>query len=1539
MTVSFRRKAWAARVSAAAIALLTVVLLAVVPGALGSTGNEALSATPTQNLPDTGLTSVAVDGTGFVPGAGVQVQQCSSEPGRGLCVGIDNLTVEPDGTFATSVSVSYDMRGFAPGSGPFCNTSPTETCQLQAVYTSGGTTGIVLDVVPLTFAGHVTSDLTWVVNTTTDTDDGACTPTHCSLREAIDRANGEAGTDTIGFDIAGAGPHTIQPTSALPAITDSVVVDGTSEPDFAGTPVIELDGQLAGAGVSGVLVTAGESTIRGLVVNRFGHAGIHLLTNGGNLVVGNRVGLDVTGTLDRGNTNVGIHIQSSDNTIGGTTSANRNVVAGNNGPQIAVEGVFPTSPHDNVILGNYVGTNATGTAAGDFLPRIGVVIQDGTGNRVGGMSPGEGNLISGNSVGLRIANHSTADTVVQGNLIGTAANGTSALGNNTGVDAHFTSQVNTIGGTTTGAANTIAFNFRDGVLVYPNAARLSILGNSIHSNFEQGIDLLGSGSAVSGDGVTPNDPGDADAGGNNRQNYPLLTGAAAGSGETEITGSLDTAAGTYRIEFFSSAACDTAGGNGEGRTYLGFEPLTTGGGTTGFTVTLPVEATVGQVVTATATAPDGSTSELSGCVAVTPALPPAVLSWTVGTTDDVDDGACTTAHCSLREAIDRANDESGLDTVSFDIPGAGPHTIRPTTGLPTITDPLVIDGTTEPDFTSCAAGPVVELDGSTATSVQPSGLDITAGGSAVRGLVINRWAGNGISLRNGDGNTIECNFVGTNVGGTADLGNAIDGIRLFDSADNTIGGATPAARNLISGNQNGIQIRNPGSTGNRVVGNLVGTDVTGTLKVPDSPTNEGQHAGVWILFASGNSVGGTAPGEGNVLGGGQYGVSIDGTEGFPATGNLIQGNFIGTDPTEAHDLGNFSSGVLLFEAGQNTVGGTAAGAGNVIARNGLFAGVNVQGNEGGADDTGNSILGNSIYANADAFDNALGVDLGFDGATENDAGDGDEGPNNLHNHPELTSAVSDSGSTVVSGSLDTVAGTHRVELFSSPACDPSGNGEGKTFLGFEDVLVDGDTEFTATLSVEVAIGHVVTATATAPDGSTSELSPCVEAVEPAADLSLTKTGSPDPVVAGEELTYTLTVDNAGPAPSADVEVSDTLPPSVTFVSASDGGSETAGVVHWDLGTVAAADPPRVLTLVVRVDEAQAAAVENSAEVTSSSDDPDPTDDTAAATTAVDPLTLTVNTTDDADDGACSAAHCSLREAIHRANGLNSHDVISFDIQAPLVGGVHTISPASPLPQLGLSSADGLDATTEPDFVSCSAGPVVELEGSNAGSAADGLRYGAPSVIRGLIINGFDGPGRAGLVLVSGTETQNVECNYIGTDATGTVAVPNTYGVLIEPATRVVLGGPSADQRNLISGNGVGVYTQGSSADIQGNYIGTDVTGAAALGNGGAGVLVEGGSSNTIGGTDPGAGNVISGNQVGIRIEGTETHVAGNLIGTDATGTAPLGNSTHGIQIANVDRPVRDGRRRSKRHRFQRRVGRGRRERSRDRHPGELDPLE
>ena len=304
---------------------------------------------------------------------------------------------------------------------------------------------------------------------------------------------------------------------------------------------------------------------------------------------------------------------------------------------------------------------------------------------------------------------------------------------------------------------------------------------------------------------------------------------------------------------------------------------------------------------------------------------------------DPGDGVCDdgAGNCTLRAAMQEANASAGTDTIRFNIPGGGPHTIRPAAALPAITNPVVIDGYTQtgaspntnPVTTGSNAVLKIELDGSNAGVSSVHGLLITTGGSVVRGLVINRFSGDGVAIFGGEaaGNLVEGSFIGTDVTGRADLGNAGDGVQVLDAPENTIGGTTAGARNVISGNGiAGVSISGVGSTGNLVEGNFLGADVTGT-----APLGNSRFGVIVHLGASGNTVGGTALGARNVVADNRdYGAEVSNG----ARDNLVLGNFIGTDVTGTKRLGN-GAGICVQDTTGNVIGGTAAGAGNLISGN------------------------------------------------------------------------------------------------------------------------------------------------------------------------------------------------------------------------------------------------------------------------------------------------------------------------------------------------------------------------------------------------------------------------------------------------------------------------------------------------------------------------------------------------------------------------------------------------------------------------------
>jgi CSLREA domain-containing protein len=466
--------------------------------------------------------------------------------------------------------------------------------------------------------------------------------------------------------------------------------------------------------------------------------------------------------------------------------------------------------------------------------------------------------------------------------------------------------------------------------------------------------------------------------------------------------------------------------------------------------------------------------------------------FTVNTRSDAN-GACTPDDCSLREAIRAANATPNAalpDRIRFAVAGS----IHPSAALPPIIEPIVIDGTTAPGFDPDMGAPVVEIDGSylgmapatgttgpTGSVGNAVGLTLHDGsdGSTIRGLAINRFTGVGIGLfGTAGGHTIVGNWIGLALDGTSPAGNEGDGIQI-QTDDNTIGGSDTSDRNVIAANSRGVAI-NPGASGNRVEGNYIGTDRSGQLDVG----NEG--VGI-AVGGDDSSIGGPNPGQGNVVSGNEsHGVNVDG-----ASNVTIEGNQIGVTATGDGPLGNAQHGVLL-QGSVATVGGIGIDEANTIAFNGRD-GVS----DASAISAGNSILANSIHDN-----DRLGIDLGGDGApTPNDPGDTDGGPNGYQNAPVLDAATGGSGSSTVAGYLDSGDGDHRIEVFrAGPTCDPSGYGEGATFLGAFEAAPG---SFSETLDATLSDGDVITATATAPDGSTSEFSACLTATSVGSPLEIT----------------------------------------------------------------------------------------------------------------------------------------------------------------------------------------------------------------------------------------------------------------------------------------------------------------------------------------------------------------------------------------------------------------------------------------------------
>ena len=448
-----------------------------------------------------------------------------------------------------------------------------------------------------------------------------------------------------------------------------------------------------------------------------------------------------------------------------------------------------------------------------------------------------------------------------------------------------------------------------------------------------------------------------------------------------------------------------------------------------------------------------------------------------------------------------------------------------------------------------------DVNGTTAIPNDSGGvLIMDAEDNNIADNLISGNAGIGVSIINSaddgdaDGNVIQGNYIGTEVSGTAALSNTLTGVVITDAANNDVGGTDTGAGNLISGNgEYGVIIMESGATGNDVQGNYIGTDFDGDAAIPN------QGAGVLIINASGNTVGGS----GNLI----SGNVLQGVRLIGADNNTVRDNLIGTRADGTSPLGNGSHGVVIADGNDNDIGVDGVfPQDNTIAHNGGDGVFVLSG-------TGNQILSNSIFDNDE-----LGIDLGDDNVvTPNDDDDPDTGANNLQNYPVLTSA-SVNGNTTIEGVLNSTASTQfTVQFFANTACDPSGFGEGRTYLATDTTTTNASGDTTTSVTVVGNLtGQFITATATDPNGNTSEFSNCVEVgAEPVLTINKeVQDLNGGAVLPGDMLLYTISYTKTGNVPATGVLITDTYSISCTTISnvTTDLNfttfSNVAGVLRW-----------------------------------------------------------------------------------------------------------------------------------------------------------------------------------------------------------------------------------------------------------------------------------------------------------------------------------------------------------------------------------------
>ncbi len=448
---------------------------------------------------------------------------------------------------------------------------------------------------------------------------------------------------------------------------------------------------------------------------------------------------------------------------------------------------------------------------------------------------------------------------------------------------------------------------------------------------------------------------------------------------------------------------------------------------------------------------------------------------------------CAGDDCTLKTAIEGANagpNGALRDRIHFDLPE--PAIIQPDAPLPAVTDAVVIDGLSQPGA-SCSTWPPtikVALDGTRLTGPQPgerTGFQILTNSVLVRGLNLRNFGSSALALFNGADRLIECNLIGTNLTGTAVASNDT-GVLVFEGSRDQI------MDNLIAGNRT-VGILGDLVNSLLVQGNFIGSNISGTATLSNG-------IGIRLILASNSRIGGATEQTRNLI----SGNSTDGIQlSRVGNDNRIEGNIIGADVSGQVALGNGGMGIVVDGSSNNTIGTTIGGknAGNLIAYNGQ-AGVVIS-DSSSVSATNNFIVENRIYRNT-----TIGIDLGIDGVTANDLGDGDDGANRRQNFPVLSGAASSGNATTISGTLNSQANTRfLIEFYSNAANDSC---QGETFLGFAFVTTDGsgNSNFSITLSKSVPEGMKIAATASDMTRfETSEFSACVpvSASKPVVSLS------------------------------------------------------------------------------------------------------------------------------------------------------------------------------------------------------------------------------------------------------------------------------------------------------------------------------------------------------------------------------------------------------------------------------------------------------
>jgi Right handed beta helix region len=1300
------------------------------------------------------------------------------------------------------------------------------------------------------FSGLVTVEAASVVTNTNTSGPG-------SLAGAISAAAAGGGTD-ITFDIP-TGPFTISVPSAL-QITVPLTIDGTTQLTSQNLPAIVLD--INSGATSGLDLQGGGSTIRGLQLT--GQAGF---------------------------TGPDILVASGQNTIGGTILGAGNVVSSSGSTGVSIAGA------SNVVLDNFIGTNSTGTDLGNAE---GVIIDDVASNTL------SGNVIGfSSSAGVSISGASASLNVLEGNLIGTNAAGAN-LGNGLGVVIDGASN-NTVGGTAVGAGNTIAFNRFDashGALTVNVGTGNTILSNLFYGN--TGTTIPASGIDLTGTPI-----------GNDNLAAPVITSvSAAGSDSANVTLNVTgMTAGTYTLDVFASAPGDAVvPGQVDAHLHLATIPnITISAGQQTLSETISTSLSGGQQVTATWTftgttgsgLTNGDTSEFSATAGV-----PQPFVLVVTTVQDNGNNTSPTVG-SLRQAIENANNNPGaLNTITFDIT-SGSLTINLTAPLPTVTSPVLINGTTEPGFNPTNPATFVTLSGGNTVA---DGLTLgsvpgaTSNGSAIQGLAITGFTDAGILVQTsnntiggttpGPSNSIlQANIIS---GNTSVSGSDGDGVLIDTGTGDAIRG------NSIFDNAQGIVLIN-GGNGSQPAPTIDAVNSTvGTTLIQGQLTGFATNSPFVVEFFSG------APAPLPQINGQQYlgstqvttnGSSAMFSVSLPVTvpaGQVVTA----TATSAAGDTSAFATAQPLADPFDVT---TTADSGVGSLRQVITNINNIGASSPTEIEFKISGISPFVISLASALPSII-VPVDIDGTTES----------TFLGSPAVVqingAAVTGDGLTLANGSGSNTPGDGSTIIGLSitgfngngVVIDTSNNTIGGTTTGLGDTINNNTGDG---VLVDGGVGNAIRENSIFGNGGEGiDLVNGGNAEEAAPTLLSAVVTSTNTGVKPPTSTITIQGELAGLVASTVLEF---FASSLTDPTGGDQAhtflpyNPADLTINGDLFTVAITAPSSILPPGVRI---------------TATDTPASNDTSPFATSVVESTTFVVTSTGDSGPG-------TLRQAILAADATDAPSTITFDFDFDPT--LFTITLVTPLPQITVPVT--MDGTTESEYYSEAQSdthnpkygtPVIAIDGATNQIAGDGLTLAngsSGSTIKGMSIYGF--ASGAGIDIKSNDDTLTADWLgiYPNNTASGYLTSANLEGVLIDGGAANTIGvatiavvppvessntAITVNGRNLISGNSSSGVVVGNGATdnlLENNFIGTDYSGTTPVPNGGAGVIIEdpGTTGNSIGGTVSGLVNVISGNSSsGVIIENSATGnvVQNSYIGTDSTGTVALQNNGYGVEI-------------------------------------------